>query len=282
MDSTDESHVQLSLGLYVLGALDATERAAVERHLAACADCRAESTELADTVAAVALLPESDTRAIIDEFGIRPRIADPTDSPGTTPAPPPPVAQDSADPDAGPGSASGTRRRPGSTRPPAPAGGGRGPGTRSGRAERYWSRLRTPSRGVLGIGSLVIVVLVSAGVFLGLVTDHRGTGPEARVSVTLAATADAPAGATLSAVAVGRDDGVTVRATVRGLRPGVRYQLYVVTANGTTHRAASWVGSAGTREVTGQVPVALTEVSFFTVARSDGTPVVSAAVPKHS
>lgn len=43
-----------SLGAYVLGHLDADEAAAVERHLAECADCRAEYDEIAPAAAALA------------------------------------------------------------------------------------------------------------------------------------------------------------------------------------------------------------------------------------
>lgn len=46
--STDCASVRTAIGAYVLGGLDADETAAVERHLAECAACRAEHAELAD------------------------------------------------------------------------------------------------------------------------------------------------------------------------------------------------------------------------------------------
>jgi predicted anti-sigma-YlaC factor YlaD len=47
MSSTCDSLERLSLGAYVLGALDPVERAEVEAHLAGCAACRDELSELA-------------------------------------------------------------------------------------------------------------------------------------------------------------------------------------------------------------------------------------------
>lgn len=41
------AHVKLLLGAYVLGGLSAADEAAVEGHLARCAQCRAEYDELA-------------------------------------------------------------------------------------------------------------------------------------------------------------------------------------------------------------------------------------------
>lgn len=242
MDSTDERHVQLSLGLYLLGALDATERVAVERHLAGCAACRAESEELAGVAAAMALLSPEEGRQIAEEFGPRP--------------PPPP--------------ASG---RPGPARPP---------GRPTGSTRPARSRPRRRTVGLLGIGGLALVVLVSAGIFVGLAVGPAGpaTGPRPQVAISLAATADTTTGATLSVVAVGDPTGVTVRATVSGLPAGTRYQLYLVTSDGTSRVVATWAGSGAPRQVTGDAPVAVADLSFFTVARADGTPVVTAAVPR--
>jgi putative zinc finger protein len=47
MNATCDSTLRLSLGAYVLGALDPVERAQVDAHLSGCASCRDELTELA-------------------------------------------------------------------------------------------------------------------------------------------------------------------------------------------------------------------------------------------
>lgn len=306
MDSTDEPHVRLSLGLYLLGAVDADERATIERHLAGCDACRAESEELAATVAAVALIPEDDRQAIAAEFGIpRPPAgsADSSATPGEAPpevataslgSPPPPVASAAA-----PEVSTVASEAPGAPEEPAtvptgaagddPTAAGRvrsaAPATRpASRRERSVrpgrSRPRRRTRGLVGIGSLVLVVLVSAGIFVGVAVGGRHTDPPRHVAISLAATAATTTGATLSAVAVSHGDGITVRAAVGGLHPGTRYQLVVVAADGDSHVVATWTASGQAREITGEAPVAVSELAFFTVARGDGTPVVSAAVPR--
>src|SRR5262245_64371451 len=47
MNATCDSVERLSLGAYVLGALDPSERAAVDAHLSRCPSCRDELAELA-------------------------------------------------------------------------------------------------------------------------------------------------------------------------------------------------------------------------------------------
>jgi anti-sigma factor RsiW len=59
------SDTTLSLGVYLLGALDSTERAEVEAHLATCAVCRAELDDLAE-------LPSLLGRLSMDEFAPEP------------------------------------------------------------------------------------------------------------------------------------------------------------------------------------------------------------------
>jgi anti-sigma factor RsiW len=71
-DSTSDPHLRDSLGLYLLGSLGPRERAEVERHLATCPDCRRESDQLGEVVAALALLSEEEGREVAEEFGVRP------------------------------------------------------------------------------------------------------------------------------------------------------------------------------------------------------------------
>jgi anti-sigma factor RsiW len=61
-------HVQVLLGLYVLGALSGDERPLVARHLARCADCRAVGAEFARVRAALDRLAPEELAAIMDEF----------------------------------------------------------------------------------------------------------------------------------------------------------------------------------------------------------------------
>src|SRR5258708_28468561 len=61
-------HVQLSLGLYVLGALPPDDYVAVGRHLAMCSLCRTECDELAEVSAFMALLSVADVDALTEEL----------------------------------------------------------------------------------------------------------------------------------------------------------------------------------------------------------------------
>ena len=47
-DTMDCAQARISLGVYVLGALEPAERAAVDTHLATCEGCRAELADIGD------------------------------------------------------------------------------------------------------------------------------------------------------------------------------------------------------------------------------------------
>jgi hypothetical protein len=260
-DSTGDPHVRSSLGLYLLGASGRREREAIERHLASCRACQAESDELGEVVAALALLSEEEGREIVEQFGVpapvsTQRTAGPAAAVATRPGP---AATTSIRP--------GGSRRPASVRPPA---------------GRRLDRRRV--RGLLGIAGLLVVVLLSAGVVLRLtVGGGGGTGGPTPVDITLAATAaDTSTGASVSVIASGHDGAVTVRATVTGLHAGIRYRLYAVLSDARTRVVTSWTGAAAPQDVSGVLPVRVGDLSFFTVTLADSTPVVSAAVRKSS
>jgi hypothetical protein len=59
-DAAGSAHVRLELGVLVLGALDADERARVEAHLASCDECCAELGELAALPVLLHRVPETD------------------------------------------------------------------------------------------------------------------------------------------------------------------------------------------------------------------------------
>ncbi|MGC4806709.1 zf-HC2 domain-containing protein [Micromonospora sp. DT233] len=286
-DSADESHVRQLLGPYLLGVLDARERDAVEHHLAVCPACLAECDELGEVVAMLALISEEDGREIVEEFGAPP-LAAPEPANATAPAPRPLAA---ATPLASEVTRTVAAIPPGPDRPTTDAvPPGRSPASVVGPAHRRPSsapasrpknRRRVRVRSLLGIAGPVLVVLASAVAFIGLAGggEDGGGKPTAPVEVALAASAAASTdGATLSVVAAGPDGSVTVRATVTGLKTGVRYQLHAVTTDGATHPVAAWPGSADAREVTGEVPVPVSALSFFAVTRADGTAVLSAYV----
>jgi hypothetical protein len=65
-DTMDCPQARISLGVYVLGALEPAERAAVDAHLATCARCRAEHAEIEDLPALLASLSTDDAVALGD------------------------------------------------------------------------------------------------------------------------------------------------------------------------------------------------------------------------
>jgi hypothetical protein len=130
----------------------------------------------------------------------------------------------------------------------------------------------------LTLGGLAVVVVLSIGVVVGLLLGGGGgPGNGQPVRVTLAATAADPAtGASMSVVVISHGNAVTVRATIAGLRAGVRYQLYAVTSDGQTSVVRVWIGAEGAQDVSGDLSVRADRLAFFSVTTTDGAPVVSA------
>jgi hypothetical protein len=174
---------------------------------------------------------------------------------GTAATPPPAPARAPARSGTGPVRPSG---RGGSTRP----------GQKRGRAGK-----------LLRAGSLLALVLVLAG--LGLATLVRSPQGKPTPVVTAAAVAtDETTGASASVMVTSEgDDGVTIRATVSGLREGTAYVLYAVTADSATGEVTRWTGTAAVQDVSGFLPVRIGDLSFFTVSLADGGPVVSVYLP---
>jgi anti-sigma factor RsiW len=85
IDTIDCAQARISLGAYVLGALEPAERGAVDAHLATCEGCRVELAEIADLPALLASLSEAAVAALAD--GWPQEWATPT-GPTDTPAAP--------------------------------------------------------------------------------------------------------------------------------------------------------------------------------------------------
>ncbi|MCA2211847.1 zf-HC2 domain-containing protein [Jidongwangia harbinensis] len=249
-DLSDGPHVADLLGLYYLDSLDYAQGDRIERHLEACAQCRAQAEETVETVAALALLMDDDR----------------TGQPGRSSAP---VKRDRA-----PGGTS----RTGSDRP----GGGRG--VRPGRAETSRPGPSAPDRrppvrrrrvkGVARLGVLLALALVVGGLAVGALV--RGAGSGGGPVMTAAATAeDSATGVSMSVVATQQTGGVQVRASVDGLRGGTPYRLYAVSADGQVWPVADWTADGRVQEVTGNVPVDLSSLVFLSVSLSGDSPVVS-------
>ncbi|MGC4769033.1 anti-sigma factor family protein [Micromonospora sp. DT44] len=238
---------QPRLALYLLGVLDEADRVAFEEHLAGCWRCLNEATEVGASTSGLAGLADVDWEL--------PVVADP---------PPSPAARSGGDPA---GSARPAGARPGGDRP-AGARPDRGPTNDRGGARRRRIRIWG------GAAAAVLALALAGGV---VVVNERGD-PEP----TLTASGEAPAyGASLSVLVTTDDsDHSTIRITVTGLRPGLRYRLYAVTRDGVTHTVRDWLASNGPQKVTGETALPIDELAFITVGTSDGVGVVTAPITR--
>src|SRR5512146_792615 len=62
----DCQEARIALGVYVLGAIEPDERAAVDEHLDTCQECRAELAEFMELPGLLALVPAEEAIALAD------------------------------------------------------------------------------------------------------------------------------------------------------------------------------------------------------------------------
>jgi hypothetical protein len=99
--------------------------------------------------------------------------------------------------------------------------------------------------------------------------------------VTAAAKAtDTTSGASASVFLTDGDQGVTIRATVSGLRSGTAYVLYASTFDGESRPVHHWTGTEAVEDVTAELDgIHLGDLSFFTISPEGGGVVVSVYLP---
>ena len=261
-DSEGVHNSRETCGLYLLGALDADTESAFERHLARCSSCQDECDELGPIATALSHLQVDEVRALLGENG-----AVGAGSP-----------QSSA-----PAQRSVARLRGANARPPTAG----GPAARAGRGPvggpeprsrldrpRVWSSRR---RRRVGLGALVLLAVVGLGGAAAGLRWLNADAPAQVSPISVAATAEGVgASARLSVSIASHDETVNILATVAGLDPGVRYQMYAVTIDGQTHLLAEWVGVVGAQDFSDVLAVPAESLAFFSVTRQDGTAVVVA------
>ncbi|MFI6078679.1 zf-HC2 domain-containing protein [Actinoplanes sp. NPDC051343] len=313
--TSGESHVVESLGLYYMGTSDAIDGEVVEEHLAACAECRAAAQEVCETLAALALVSQTDLDEILENFGplgrrgpvpesfrrffgadVDPDPGDenraapgrePDDNPGTGPVRHRETrAARSSEPSAPRTVAPEPARRP--DRPPHSDRGS--PRWLSGAAVVSRLRPTTPraagrtgrprrgrARGLVHAAVMLAIVLTAGGVATAELVQG-GTGAHQRI-VTTAATAEASdrsTGVSISVIVTPDAHGVTVNATVAGLHPGTGYRLFASTTAGRSVPIVNWTCRRDSEDISGRLPVAVGALGFVTVTRADGNAVVSA------
>ncbi|GGM14776.1 zf-HC2 domain-containing protein [Micromonospora yangpuensis] len=331
-----------ALALYLLGALDETERVAFEQHLAGCWECLSAAGDMGSVTSALGGLDAADWDALA---ALPPEFAefDPTRDPG---GPPDPAGRPAAAPtrsltqqaSTGTGSPTGESGKAEPVGPtsaaPAPTGdepgGGEPPGGVEGgggrRAARRGTGARTvgairpagsrpspgpgggpssgapsggapsgsapsgsgPARGRPpraarhrrfkiwgGVAAAFMAVVLAGGIVAGI-----GLGD--RTDQVLTASGEARGqGVSLSvAITTADNQGSTIRITATGLRQGLRYRVFAVTKDGTTHTVRDWTASTGTQEVTGELAQPVDDLAFVTVGLLDGTAIVTAPITR--
>src|SRR5262245_6775492 len=242
--STDD-HVQLELGLYVLGALSPEEQPAVEEHLGRCAECRTECAELSEVSALLALLTVDDIAEIPPDVVHRRRDAV---APGSHAARP---------------GIHVSRRT--STHAPAARWDVRTD------VRRRSSRFGRKHRLALSAIGVALLVGVGAGVWL------RATP----TPITLAGhDTNVVTGVSMSVTVVGRDGQSHVDAKISGLRAGIQYQLYAVNVHGQTRVVSRWAAGSGPYLFSGDLRESTDDLAFFSVTQVDGGVVVTVHVAK--
>jgi hypothetical protein len=149
-------------------------------------------------------------------------------------------------------------------------------GPSRGRSSKARNRRRAA---VARLSGLLVLVVAVGGLALGaLVRLKRDTGGSVVIPVvTVAATAaDRSTGASLSVFLVQGENGVSVRATVGGLKSGIGYRLYAVASDGHALPVENWVSDGKVQDINAEVQMPLSSLVFFTVSRSGNHPVVSA------
>ncbi|MFI7080362.1 zf-HC2 domain-containing protein [Micromonospora sp. NPDC049903] len=257
----DHAAARQTCALYLAGALDPAAEAAFEVHLAGCTECLDECDRVGPLALALA------------QFDDEPSDLDPHAEPGSVAAPAHTThaAGSAVAPTAGSGEVEdqpGTRpTSAGTPRRTAPTG---PQGVRPGDPRRRFSR-----RLRLAAGALAATVVLVGGLAVGL---PRLTGEPTVVTPVGVATAEGVGGGSARlSVSIAETEGrSTIVASVVGLESGIRYRLFGVTRDGQTHEVVEWDGRPGAQEVSGELDATLAELTFFTVARTDGGPVVSA------
>jgi anti-sigma factor RsiW len=261
--SEDCAAVRISLGVYVLGALEPAERAVTQAHVAGCPACREE-------LALISGLP-----GLLGRLS----LADVTDAPAAD-AP----DADAPDADADASDADATDASDGARGRPRSASGGRrdpdpfGPRPRD-TAERTLAELRRRRRRVRRRLLVAAAALAAAA-----------AGASAAVTAAALSPAEGPPGRMLAAV----DADTRVQATVwiaddptgtaftvrlRGVPPGTHCVLVALGPGGRRETAASWVADYhGHVDVRGASGIAADRLTTVLIVSDDGEKLVALPV----
>jgi anti-sigma factor RsiW len=249
------SQSRLSLGVYLLGALEPGERRDVDVHLAGCSRCRAELAELKDVPACLARVQLADVISQVQLVEIpwhRRNLATATLDPDQPAEQPSPellgrlLRQAAIERGAVPASSPEPAARP-----------------------RRW-------RAVTIAACLVLLALaVGAGVSRILSSRHA-PGPAVQTS-TFTVT-DTASNVMVSAWLTPRRSGTAISLRVRGERPGAWFRL-VAGGPGGLQQVASWQATGrGESTVTGYSAINRAGLTWLRVVRDDGSTLADVSV----
>lgn len=231
------------IGTDVVGALDQQASRQLARHLASCADCRAEYDELVPVRHWLGLLSPGDASAVAG--GTMPDAAVPAPSPGAArPAVPDPVhPRERVSP-----SLSAARPAPGRPRYQATS---RRPAGPRGLARARRRVLCTAAAAVTAAAAAAVIVL-SGGPPASFRGTDEATGVHGQAQLHATAT------------------GTRISLTVAGLRQGERCTLVAVTARGSAVAGTWYAAKGGSAAITGWSAFPSGELTFLRVESAGG------------
>ncbi|WP_377269312.1 zf-HC2 domain-containing protein [Peterkaempfera sp. SMS 1(5)a] len=239
----------MSLGAYLLGALDGGERTALERHLAGCPRCREELVQLAPLPGLLRHTPfeELPETAVAAEEVPRAGVA-------TRTVPPPEPA---APPGPGPARAAGRGASPPWAEMPPPQA-----------VVTPVSHRRGGRTGRLLTAASMGVAACATAVALGVT---HGGGPAAQpVAATLAA-ADSTTHVAATAGLVRKAWGTQVELKLNGLPQDIRCSMVVHTRDGRTETGGTWSsGEASTATVPAATSARPEDISSIDIMSDSG------------
>lgn len=210
----------MTLGVYLLGALDPSERSAFESHLSYCEICRGELVRLAPLPGLLNQITPDDFADSMPPTGVEGAIATRA-NPITEPVPLPqfPLSIDPVTSDDEPRHR--PRSKPGNNRP------------RNGRpgktAKRYWR---------VTAAAAAVVVLAVAAVFGWQAVRHDTVPPQAQGVVWTGATADGKI--RVEATMITRTWGTEIQSEIHGVPPGKKCYYLVWDHDGYKEQGGWW------------------------------------------
>ncbi|AXI79525.1 hypothetical protein C7M71_021035 [Peterkaempfera bronchialis] len=245
----------VSLGAYLLGALDGGERTALEGHLADCPRCRDELVQLAPLPGLLRHTPFEEMPETAAAAEAVPRVAAAT----RTVPPQEPAAPPGWDPFRPTGRGVPSPYEP---RPPQPEEAPPPVVPVSHRREGQARRLLTAA------SVAVAACATGAAVYLGVT---RADGPTAQpVAATLKAT-DATTHVAATAGLVRKAWGTQVELTLNGLPQGIRCSMVVHTRDGRTETGGTWAsGYADTAAVPASTSARPEDISSIDIVSDSG------------